>query len=125
MAPLPRSFSVVAHEIRAAIAEGRAEEAMQKLIGALLSESDDRAVRDLAAQWIERVGLPGGAAKALRQGRPELKEYWLEISEMVDELQKLTTYADAVERAAKHFKCSERHVQKCVAEWNRVKADHA
>lgn len=111
MAPLPRAFGVTCNAITTAISEGRTEEALQKLLHALRSPQDDLAVRNLAADWIERIGLPGGAAKALRKGRPALLEDWLEISEMVEDLQRTRTYAAATLEAAEHFGCSERHVQ--------------
>lgn len=121
MAPLPKPISRVSIAIEAAISEGRAEEAMHKLIGALRDAKDDRAVRNLAADWIELIALPAGAAKSLRKGRPALLEDWLDISEMVSGLQTTQTYAAAVSKTAVHFNCSERHVQKCVAEWNRLR----
>ena len=123
MAKLPKAFSRTASELGSAIAEGRAEEALHKLVHALRQGEDDKAVRHLAADWIERVGLPDGAAKALRKGSPALPEDWLDISEMVAHLQIRMTHADAVAQAATHFGCSERHVQKCVASWNRAKAE--
>lgn len=123
MAPLPKAFSIKANAINIAIAEGRAEEAMHKLIAALRSNQDDPGVRNLAADWIERIGLPGGAGKALRKGHPAILEDWLDISEMVETLQFTTTYAEAVAKTAKHFGCSQRHVQKCVAEWRRLKSE--
>lgn len=124
MAPLPKPFSLTSSTIESAIAEGRAEEAMHKLIQALRSKNDDRAVRHLAADWIERVGLPPGGAKALRNGHAALREDWLKISEMVGNLQSGgRTYAVAVSETAKHFGCSERHVQSCVADWNRASRD--
>lgn len=123
MAPLPFPFSLQASPIESAIAEGRAEEALHKLVHALRSKEDDRAIRWLAANWIERIGLPGGAAKALRKGHPALLEDWLDISEMVETLQSIKTYAEAVAETASHFGCGERHVQKCVAEWRRLKSE--
>ncbi|MCV9965739.1 hypothetical protein OIU34_28110 [Pararhizobium sp. BT-229] len=121
MAPLPFPFSRAATAIEAAISEGRAEEAMHKLIHALRNGGDDKAMRRVAADWIERIGLPPGAAKALRKGNKKLHEDWLGISEMVTNLQgEGKTYAAAVDQAAKHFGCSDRHVQNCVAEWNEV-----
>lgn len=123
MAQIPGGFSIAASALRAAIAEGRAEEAMHKLVMALRSGPDDPALRRLAADWIERIGLPGGAGKALRKGHPALLEDWIDISEMVETLQSIKTYAEAVAETAKHFGCGERHVQKCVAEWRRVKSE--
>ncbi|MGP4670665.1 hypothetical protein ACSV5N_01700 [Agrobacterium salinitolerans] len=119
MAKLPRPFSQASSIIESAIAEGRAEEAMHKLVHALRSDGDDHAVRVLAASWIEKIGLPPGAAKSLRNGNAALLEDWLDISEMVGDIQATgKTYATAVSEAANHFGCSERHVQKCVSEWN-------
>ncbi len=119
MVPFPFPISRAAWAIESAISEGRAEEAMQKLIHALRNGDDDKAVRRVAADWIERIGLPPGAAKSLRKGGKALLEDWLDISDMVRSLQgQGKTYAAAVEQAAKHFGCSDRHVQKCVAEWN-------
>ena len=121
MAKLPKPFSQTSSVISSAIAEGRAEEAMQKLIHALRSDADDRAVRLLASEWIERIGLPAGGAKALRNGQSALPEDWLDISEMVGKLQSDgCTYAVAISDTAKHFGCSERHVQKCVSAWSDV-----
>ena len=123
MVPLPKPMSRNATEIEAAISEGRAEEAMYKLIGILREKPDDRAVRNLAADWIERIGLPDGAAKKLRKGRPSLPDDWLSISEMVVDLQSKMTYAEAVAQTAAHFDYAESHVIKCVALWNRAKAE--
>lgn len=121
MAKLPKPFSQASSVIVSAIAEGRAEEAMHKLIHALQSDTDDRAVRLLASEWIERIGLPPGSAKALRNGKAALPEDWLDISEMVGKIQSDgTNYAAAVSETAKHFGCSERHVQKCVSERSSV-----
>jgi hypothetical protein len=124
MVPLPRPISRTATIIGGAITEGRAEEAMHKLMHALRTGGDDKALRLLAADWIERVGLPPGAAKALRRGHPQMREDWLDISEMVGHMQSAgSTYAAAVADTAKHFNCSERHVQNCVADWRRAADD--
>lgn len=121
MAKLPKPFSQASSVIESAIAEGRAEDALDKLIHALRSDTDDRAIRFLASEWIERVGLPPGSAKALRNGHAALPEDWLDISEMVGKLQSDgRTYAVAISATAKHFGYSERHVQKCVSKWNAV-----
>lgn len=121
MVPLPRPISRTATMIGSAISEGRAEEAMHKLTHALRTGGDDKALRLLAADWIERIGLPPGAAKALRRGHPPMREDWLDISEMVQHAQSAgSTYAAAVADTAKHFSCSERHVQSCLADWRRA-----
>jgi AraC-like DNA-binding protein len=121
MVPFPFPISRAAWAIESAISEGRAEEAMQKLIHALRTGDDDRAMRRVAADWIERIGLPPGAAKSLRKGGKSLLEDWLQISEMATNLQgEGKTYAAAVAETAAHFGCSDRHVQKCVAEWNEA-----
>jgi hypothetical protein len=121
MAPLARAYSRAASIIESAISEGRAEEAMYKLVHALRADHDSKAIRRLAADWIERVGLPGGAAKALRRGNKAMLEDWIDISESVQNLQRIRkTYDEAVRETASHFGCSDRHVQKCVAEWNKV-----
>lgn len=121
MVPFPFPFSRGAWAIESAISEGRAEEAMQKLIHALRSGDDDKAMRRVAADWIERIGLPPGAAKSLRKGSKASLEDWLQISEMATNLQgEGKTYAAAVAETAAHFGCSDRHVQKCVAEWNEA-----
>jgi hypothetical protein len=121
MVPLPKPYSREASKIESAIAEGRAEEALHKLVSALRQDTDNKAVRNIAADWIELIGLPPGSAKALRRGKAALLEDWLDISEMVGKLQSGgKTYSDAVLETAAHFGCSDRHVQKCVAEWNQV-----
>lgn len=118
MPPLPKTFSVRAQPITAAISEGRAEDALHMLAHAL-REYDDRAIRHLAAEWIETIGLPPGAAKALRKGRKELPDEWLDIAGMVSTFQSEgRTYDDAVERTANQLNYSVRHVQRCVALWN-------
>ena len=123
MAPLPFPYSQAANAIENAIWEGRAEEALHKIVHALRQKPDDRAVRHAAANWIERIGLPPGAQKRLRNGNPELPEDWLDISQMFDEKQGAgRTYAAAVAETAAHFGCSVRHVQNCVAEWRRASA---
>ena len=125
MAPLPRPFSRQAHVIKSAISEGRAEEAMHKLVHALRAEADSKAIRFLAADWIERVGLRPGDAKALRKGNKALREDWSDISDMHGKLMdKGMMYKAAAESTAIHFGCSVRHVEKCVAEW-RAASDAA
>ncbi|RUW69279.1 MULTISPECIES: hypothetical protein [unclassified Mesorhizobium] len=125
MAPLPRPFSRSASLIESAISEGRAEEAMHKLVHALRGDGDSKAIRFLAADWIERIGLPGGAAKTLRKGNKALLEDWLDISEMVGKIQaEGKTRDQAIQDTAGYFGCSDRHVEKCVAEWNKVAQAH-
>lgn len=122
MAPLPGRFSVVAQPIASAISEGRAEEAMQKLTSLLESGSADAAVQQLAAKWILTVGLKDGDAKKLRGGHDSLLKEWVDVAEMVAELQDGgATYANAVTSAAGYFGYSERHVQKCIAQWRKAK----
>lgn len=120
MAPLPKPFSRQAHVIESAISEGRAEEAMYKLADALRS-GNDRATRLLAANWIETIGLRPGDAKALRKGNNKLREDWLDISEMHGKLMgEGMTFKGATDATAEYFGCSDRHVEKCVAEWRAV-----
>jgi predicted Zn-dependent protease len=121
MAPLPKPFSRAAFAIESAIAEGRAEEALHKLVHALRADGDSKSIRFLAAAWIENIGLPPGAAKALRKGNKALPEDWLNISEMVGKLQEAGKTRDAaIMETAAYFGCSDRHVEKCVADWNKV-----
>lgn len=122
MAPLSKPFSVAAQPIAAAIDEGRAEDAMRALVLQLESGKADKAVQALAASWITTLGLRPGDAKALRSGRKELPKEWLDIAEMVTVLQDGgETYRAAIEKAAKHFGYSERHVEKCVADSNKCR----
>lgn len=121
MARLGKPVSRTSIAIEAAMSEGRCEEALQKLIHALRQDTDSKAVRHLAAAWIERIGLPPGAAKALRRGAPALREDWLDIASMVEAVQgQGKLYAEAVTETAAHFGCSERHVQSCVADLRRA-----
>jgi hypothetical protein len=123
MAPLSRAFSVAANSLETAINDGRAEEAMHKLAALLEAGNADKAVQRLAAEWIMTLGLRAGDAKALRGGRKAFPEEWLEIAQMVTDLQDGgETYRAAVEKAAKHFGYGERHVEKCVADWNRYRS---
>jgi hypothetical protein len=116
MAPLPKTFSVAAQPIAAAISEGRAEDALHALVRQLKTGGADRAVQALAARWIATLGLRPGDAKALRGGRKELPKEWLDIGEMVAGLQDGgETYEKAVAKTAKHFGYTERHIQKCTA----------
>ncbi|UPT93851.1 hypothetical protein J4G48_0031560 [Bradyrhizobium barranii subsp. apii] len=118
MAPLPKSFSVTANGLEAAINDGRAEEVMHKLVAVLEAGTADKAVQRLAAEWIMTVGLKPGDAKALRGGRKASPKEWLEIAQMVAELQDGgETYMNAVLKTAEHFGYGERHVQDCSARW--------
>lgn len=120
MAPFPKPISRAAYIVETAISEGRAEEAMHKLVHALRN-GEDKASRLLAADWIEAIGLPLGGAKKLRRGHLSLPEDWLDISDMVSSLQSEgQTYAQATADTAAHFGCSERHVQKCVGMWKEA-----
>jgi hypothetical protein len=122
MAPLSKPFSVVAQPIAAEINEGRAEDAMHALVRELETGMADKAVQALAARWIATLGLRAGDAKALRGGRKEFPKEWLDIAEMVTDLQDGgTTYEKAVAKTAQHFGYKERHIQKCVAMWRAAK----
>jgi hypothetical protein len=124
MAPLTKPFSVAANGLQTAINDGRAEEAMHKLAALLEAGNADRAVQRLAAEWIIIVGLKPGDAKALRCGRKAFPKEWLNIAEMVAELQGSgETYADAVLKTAEHFGYGERHVQDCAAMWRAAQQD--
>lgn len=121
MAPLPRPFSREAATITSAILEGRAEEAMQKLIAALRAEKDNKAARLLAADWIESLGLKPGDAKKLRNGQPTLPNEWLDVAEMVMRLQdEGLIRAEADRRTAEYFGYSQRHIENCVARWHEA-----
>jgi hypothetical protein len=123
MAPLPGVFSVAAQPITAAINEGRAEDAMHALVLQLETGEADKAVQALAAKWIITLGLRPGDAKALRGGQKEFPKEWLDIAEMVTDLQdEGETYRAAIEKTSKHFGYSERHVEKCVADWNKCRS---
>ena len=116
MAPFSKPFSAAAQPIAAAINEGRAEDAMHALVLQLESGKADKAVQALAASWIITLGLRPGDAKALRSGRRELPKEWLDIAEMVTNLQDGgETYEMAVAKTKEHFGYTERHIQKCVA----------
>ncbi|MBR0695869.1 hypothetical protein [Bradyrhizobium lablabi] len=122
MAPLPKSFSVAAHPIAAAINEGRAEDALHALVRQLETGNADRTVQALAAKWIAALGLRPGDAKALRGGRKKLPKEWLDVAEMVTDLQdRGETYEKAVAKTKQHFGYTERHIQKCVAMWRAAK----
>jgi hypothetical protein len=124
MAKLPRPSSRQAHSIGSAIAEGRAEDALDQLVSALGTGTADKAVQIEAARWIEAVGLRPGDAKKLRGGRPALPKEWLEIADMVVRLQdEGHIRAEADRRAAEHFGYSRRHVENCVARWHEAKEE--
>lgn len=120
MVALPKPFSVAANQIDSAINDGRAEDAMHALVRDLETGTADKAVQVLAASWIATLGLRPGDAKALRGGRKEFLKEWLDVAQMVADLQDSgETYASAVVKTSDHFGYSERHVQKCVADWNK------
>ncbi|ODT69033.1 MAG: hypothetical protein ABS75_18450 [Pelagibacterium sp. SCN 63-23] len=109
-------------QIESMIAEGRVEEAMQKLTALLETGDADRGVQAVAARWILALGLRPGDAKALRSGGAKLRDEWMEIAEMVRQRQEDgATYANAVRLTAEHFSYSERHVQSCVADYNAAR----
>ncbi|MBO6719415.1 MAG: hypothetical protein JJ913_15770 [Rhizobiaceae bacterium] len=94
---------------------------MHKLIAALRTGRDDKAMRLLAADWIETIGLRPGDAKALRKGNRALREDWLDISDMHGKLMSDgMTFKGATDATAEYFGCSDRHVEKCVAERRAV-----
>jgi uncharacterized protein HemY len=124
MAPLPKVFSVAANSLETAINDGRAEEALHKLAALLETGNADQAVQRLAAEWILTIGLKPGDAKALRGGRKEFPKEWLDIAQMVADLQdRGETYRAAIENTAEHFGYSPRHVEKCVAKWRVAAAE--
>lgn len=124
MAPLPKKFSVAAVPITAAVHEGRAEDAMDMLLAALESGEADSAVQLIAADWIRTLGLKPGDPKALRQGARALPKEWIEIGVMATDLQGAgRSYDDAVSETAAYFGYSSRHVETCLALYNRPAYD--
>ncbi len=124
MAKLPGGpHSWRATEIKGMIAEGRVEEALQKLAALLKTGTADKAVQALAARWILALGIRPGDAKALRDGKPAHRQEWISIAEMVLGLQDGgASYAAAVHDVSNHFGYSERHVEQCVADYNAARA---
>lgn len=124
MAKLPRPLSRDAVTLQSAISEGRAEEAMHKLIAALESGQADKAVQLLAANWIKTIGLKPGDAKALRNGAKELPKEWIDIAEFVQiEQDSGKSYRAAVAAAGNYFGYGRRHVENCVTMYRRAAQD--
>ena len=124
MAPLPKPISFAALPISSALSEGRAEDAMDELIRLLETGNADRVVQKIAADWIRTLGIRAGDAKALRGGRPAVRKEWLDIAEMVRALQDDgKTYGAAVEETMAYFGYKRRHVESCVAMWNKAEAE--
>lgn len=116
MAKIPRGLSPKAIEISGMISQGRADDALDHLVRALEEGSADVGVQMLAAKWIATVGLPAGAAKALRGGKPEFPKEWPEINDMIEDLTITRSKQQAVAETAAYFGRSERHIYNCL-EW--------
>jgi hypothetical protein len=116
MPKLPRPLSPQAIEINGMISQGRADDALDHLVRVLGDGSADVGVQMLAAKWIATVGLPAGAAKALRGGKPAFPKEWPAIKDMIEDLTITRSKQQAVADTAAYFGCSERHIYNCL-EW--------
>ncbi|WJR68148.1 hypothetical protein QTA58_05150 [Neorhizobium sp. CSC1952] len=113
MAKLPPSFSLQAIEIRAALNEGRTEDAKRMVVELLRAGKADRVVQGIAADLLKPPKRGRGRRKALPQ-------FWYDIGsafhQMRDEGRR---YEDSIAELAERFGFSESHVRNCIAVFDR------
>jgi hypothetical protein len=108
MAPMPKGFSVQASPIKAALSEGRTEDAKTLLVDILRAGKADYVVQGLAADMLR-------PPKRARGRKPALPRHWLDIGEEFHWLRDDgVRYEDALRQLAEKFGYSETHVRKAV-----------
>lgn len=123
MPPIPAVARSRAVNIRSLLDQGRAEEAMKKLVDELKNGNADTGVQKLAAEWIGTLGIRPGDAKDLRKGRPKIPKHWPEIVDMVEGLTPKLSKSEAVIETAEHFGCSDRTVWACLRWYEEASSD--
>ncbi|ODT06971.1 MAG: hypothetical protein ABS58_09280 [Mesorhizobium sp. SCN 65-20] len=119
MAPLPKSFSLQAFPIEAAISEGREEDAKTMICEILRAGRADAVVQGLAADLIK------DPVKRGRGRRKALPPHWLAISEEFYQLRDDgIKYAKAIETVARKFGYSESQIRRAIAVFDEAKAAH-
>lgn len=118
MAPLPKSFSLQAVPIKAALSEGRTEDAKTMVCDLLRAGKADAVVQGLAADLLKPAKRGRGRQKALPWR-------WLDIAEHFREMREDDglLYEDALRLTAERFGRSESHVRTCITTYESAKED--
>lgn len=118
MALLPPSFSLQAVPIRAALSEGRTDDAKTLIVELLRSGRADRVVQGIAADLLK----PAKKARGRQKATPR---HWLDIGDHFHLLRDDgVLYEEALELTAKKFGYSETHIRSSVTVYDRAKDDH-
>ncbi|RWE49273.1 MAG: hypothetical protein EOS79_07600 [Mesorhizobium sp.] len=118
MAPLPKGYSLQAAPIKAALSEGRTEDAKTLVVAILRSGKADCVVQGLAADLLK-------PPPRLRGRRPALTRHWFEIGEQFHWLRDDgVKYEDAMRQLSEKFGYSETHIRKAVSEFDAAKEAH-
>lgn len=116
MVEIPGGFSTQAVEIRAALSEGRTDDARSRIVEILLSGKADKHVQRLAAEMIKPPPKSRGRQKA--QAR-----HWFPIGmEFASLRSEGVSYEDALRLTADKFGYSETHCRKAIGEYEESKA---
>jgi hypothetical protein len=112
MAKLPPSFSLQAVPIKAAISEGRIEDAKRLVVDLLRAGKADKVVQGIAADLIR----PG---KRL-PGRPKtLPQFWIEIGEDFHRMREAgVRYETVLAELGAKYGFSESHIRNCIATYD-------
>jgi hypothetical protein len=115
MAKLPDGFSMRAVPIRAALSEGRTEDARTAIVELLRAGKADKVVQRLAADLLKPT-------KRGRGRRKSLPRHWYEIGEEFGLLRDDGVKCeDARQQVARKFGYSETHVRKAIATYENAK----
>ena len=118
MAPLPKSFSLQAIPIRAAISEDRKEDAKTMICEILRTGKADAVVQGLAADMLKPAKRSRGRQKALPWRWLDIADHFRRVREE-DRL----LYEDALRITAEKFGRSESHVRTCLATYESAQED--
>ncbi|MGB3273849.1 MAG: hypothetical protein WBA66_13280 [Xanthobacteraceae bacterium] len=117
MAPLPREFDTFAVAARAALSEGRREDAITVIVERLRTGNASAEMQAIAADLLRPPQKRG-------KGRPKSQpQFWYEIGTDLDDLMGGgLTYENAIEALAKKYGVSERHVGNAARYYRDAKA---
>ena len=118
MAPLPRPFSIKEIYIRAALSEGRLEDAKTAVIELLRAGKASRAVQEIAADMLRPSVRKRGRQKAY-------PKHWRDIADTFYLLRSEgTSYESAMIKVAEKFGYSETHVRNSITLYDKAQEAH-
>jgi hypothetical protein len=118
MAPLPRPFSIKEQRIRAALSQGRLEDAKTAVIELLRAGKASRSIQSIAADMLRPEARKRGRQKADPQ-------HWYDIADMFNLLRSEgISYESAMVKVAEKFGYSETHVRNSITLHEKARDEH-